>query len=99
MSDLDTTTEIWTLRAKVKGYEAALAQALVDARASGEAAINMAEECHILREGVRKFAMTLREWAVAAGGHTPSAIIASRLLELIGDEKSGRVETEADVKP
>ncbi len=65
MSDIDTTTELWVLRAKVKAYEESLAA---------------------LIKGVRGFALTLRSWAVAAGGHTPSAIIAARLLELIGDE-------------
>lgn len=37
--------------------------------------------------GVRAMALTLREWAAAAGGHTPSAIVASKLLQLIGDEQ------------
>lgn len=67
MSEIDKTTELWTLRAKVEAYKAALSA---------------------LTTGVRSIAHTLREWAVAAGGHTPSAIVASRLLELIGDEKA-----------
>lgn len=49
-----------------------------------------------LVSGVRGIALTLREWAVAAGGHTPSAIVASRLLQLVGDEKAPPL-TEADI--
>lgn len=96
MSNLDEITDLWVLRAKVKTYESALAEAVVERRDANEAAINLAEEVHLLKEGVRGFAVTLRQWAVAAGGHTPSAIVASKLLQLIGDEPPP-VETEADV--
>ena len=43
-------------------------------------------EIERLRSGIRRYAATLVAWAVAAGGHTPSAIIAGRLRQLIGDE-------------
>ncbi len=85
---LDKTTDAWVLQAKVDTYKKALAESLESERACGEEAINLASELHHLKEGVRGFALTLRKWAVAAGGHTPSAIVASKLLELIGDEKS-----------
>ena len=65
MSDLETTTNVWVLEAKVEALSSAL---------------------HAQTEAVRAIARTLREWAVAAGGHTPSAIIASKLLALVGDE-------------
>lgn len=74
MSDLDKTTELWVLRAKV------------DLLSKSNAA---------LISGVRGMALTLRKWAVAAGGHTPSAIVASRLLELIGDEKAPNTDGES----
>lgn len=96
MSNLDEITDLWVLRAKVKAYESALAEAVVERREANEAAINLAEEVHLLKEGVRDFAVTLRQWAVAAGGHTPSAIVASKLLQLIGDEKAPPM-TEAEV--
>jgi len=96
VSDLDNTTDRWVLEAKLATYEKALAEAVVLKHEASEAAINLAEEIHLLKEGVRGFAATLRDWAVRAGGHTPSAIVASRLLQLIGDEQ-GPVETEADV--
>jgi len=96
MSNLDQT-EVWVLRAKVEVYEKALAESMQYAHDVSEESVALAESLHLLREGVRGFALTLRAWAVAAGGHTPSAIIASRLLELIGDEKPAYVETEADV--
>lgn len=86
MSDLDDTTEFWVLRAKVEGYEKALAECMKENRALQEESIVNAETLHRTYEGVRGFALTLRKWAVAAGGHTPSAIIASRMLEMIGDE-------------
>lgn len=95
MSKIDETTDRWVLEAKLATYVKALAEAVVEKHEASEAAIALAEEVHLLKEGVRGFATTLRDWAVRAGGHTPSAIIASRLMELIGDEK--RVETEADV--
>ena len=68
MSDLEQTTKIWVLEAKVAVLSAAL-QSVTD--------------------GVRGIALTLREWAVAAGGHTPSAIVASKLLELINEYEDG----------
>lgn len=86
MSDLNATTELWVLRAKVKAYEKALAESMESDAAHGEACIDLAEELHILRDGVVGMARTLRKWAVAAGGHTPSAIVATKLLELVGAE-------------
>lgn len=83
----DSITEIWVLKAKVDAYE----KALVESQAATESAKNdsrvLAADFHRLRDGVRGMAHTLRSWAVSAGGHTPSAIVASRLLQLIGDEK------------
>ena len=96
MSDLDATTDRWVLEAKLATYEKALAEAVVDKHEASEAAIDLAEELHLLKEGVRGFAVTLRQWAVAAGGHTPSAIVASKLLQLIGDERTPQ-PTEASV--
>jgi hypothetical protein len=53
------------------------------------------EQAHdALISGVRQMALTLRSWAVAAGGHTPSAIVASRLLQLIGDEPAPSADGE-----
>ena len=97
MSDeLDRLTDHWVLEAKVEAYERALSAALASSRAHADNSIKLLDQLRVLRDGVRGFALTLRDWAVKAGGHTPSAIIASRLLELIGDEK-GPPETEADV--
>ena len=44
------------------------------------------QEIERLRAGIRQCATTLVKWAVAFGGHTPSAIIASKLRVLVGDE-------------
>lgn len=46
----------------------------------------MIAEVDRLRFGIRQNAATLVKWAVAAGGHTPSAIVASNLRILVGDE-------------
>lgn len=43
-------------------------------------------EIERLCAGIRQSAATLVKWAVAAGGHTPSAIVASNLRRLVGDE-------------
>lgn len=96
---LNERTRLWVLEAKVKAYELALAQSVESDRAQGEACIELAAELHWLKEGVRGFANTLREWAVAAGGHTPSAIIASRLLELVGDEPAPTATEQAQPEP
>lgn len=89
---LNERTRLWVLEAKVKAYEIALAQSAESDHANGEACIELAAELHWLKEGVRGFAETLREWAVAAGGHTPSAIIASRLMELISNKSTSNGE-------
>ena len=95
MSDLDDATELWVLRAKVERYEKALAECMKENRALQEESIVNAETLLRTYEGVRGFALTLHKWAVAAESHTPSAIIASRLLELIGDEKPVSAEGSA----
>lgn len=96
---LDERTRLWVLEAKVKAYELALAQSVESDKAQAEACIELAAELHWLKEGVRGFALTLRDWAVAAGGHTPSAIIASRLLDLIGDGSEPPTAEQAPTKP
>jgi len=96
MSDLDKTTALWVLEAKVEALTKALAESQESDRGNAEDAINQAAALEHMRSSVRGFALTLRKWAVAAGGHTPSAIIASRLLELIGDE---RPVPECEVMP
>lgn len=102
MSDLETNTELWVLRAKVATYEKALGEAhsaIADeqrtCRKQTVEYLDLLSQFAALQDGVRSMAHTLRKWAVAAGGHTPSAIVASKLLELIGDEKPVSVEGEA----
>jgi hypothetical protein len=48
--------------------------------------MQLLDEVDRLRSGIRQNAATLVRWAVAAGGHTPSAIIAKELRRLVGDE-------------
>ncbi len=86
MSGILTAMEVLRLGAENKLLREQLAEARESERANAEDAIAAAEELHLMRESVRGFALTLRQWAVAAGGHTPSAIVASKLLELVGDQ-------------
>ncbi len=44
------------------------------------------DEVERLRHGIRDCAATLVKWAVAFGGSTPMAIVASNLRRLVGDE-------------
>jgi hypothetical protein len=43
-------------------------------------------EVERLRAGIRQQAAQLVEWAVARGGHSPSAIVATNLRKLIGED-------------
>jgi len=51
-------------------------------------------EVERLRAGIRQCAATLVQWAVTSGGHTPSAIVAGKLRQLVGDEPPPSIESE-----
>jgi hypothetical protein len=62
--------------------------ARIDAKPCVAAIDALQDEITRLRQGILDNAATLVKWAIAAGGHTPSAIIAGRLRELVESKEN-----------
>ena len=54
-------------------------------------------EVERLRTGILKAQATLTKWAVAAGGHTPSAIVARQLRELVDYDGPALSDEDLDI--
>lgn len=59
--------------------------------------IGLIDEVERLRDGIMLNQATLTKWAIARGGDTPSAIVASALRKLIGYEGPALSEEDLEV--